>query len=133
LLRVRREIHYIRPFLPLPDLGKKFDLITGFMVCFNEHKQPGLWGVPEWNFFLDDLAEHLAPGSRVWLELNREYDGTCYTPELKQLFEQRGARIDNHRVQFAPLFEGSPSPPASAALRRGKQSSSSLPQGETNA
>jgi hypothetical protein len=71
------------------------------MICFNNHKHADLWGVPEWNFFLDDLTKHLAPGGRVWLELNREYDGTCYTPELKQLFEQRGAQIDDHRAMFS--------------------------------
>jgi SAM-dependent methyltransferase len=100
LLGVPRVIHQIRPFTPLPDFNEKFDLITAFMVCFNNHKRADLWSVPEWSFFLDDLAKHIAPGGRVWLELNREYDGTCYTPELRELFEQRGARIDNHRVKF---------------------------------
>lgn len=104
LLSVRRVIWQIQPLVPLPDLGGKFDLITAFMVCFNNHKRTDLWGVPEWNFFLYDLAKHLAPGGRVWLELNREYDGTCYTPELRQLFERRGAKIDNHRVIFNPIL-----------------------------
>ena len=102
LLGVERTIWQIQPFVPLPGLGGKFDLITAFMICFNNHKHADLWGVPEWNFFLDDLTKHLAPGGRVWLELNREYDGTCYTPELKQLFEQRGAAIDDHRIVFTP-------------------------------
>lgn len=104
LFGVQRAIWRIERFAPLPDLGRNFDIVTAFMVCFNNHKQADLWGVAEWNFFLDDLAKHLAPGGRVWLELNREYDGTCYTPELKQLFEQRGARIDNHRVMFSPIL-----------------------------
>ena len=61
---------------------------------------PGLWGVPEWEFFLDDLAKHLAPRGRVWLELNQEYDGTFYTPELKDLFEKRGAKINEYKIMF---------------------------------
>lgn len=98
LLGVPRVTWCIQAFAPLPDFGKKFDLITAYMICFNEHKQPGLWGVPEWEFFLDDLASHLAPGGRVWLELNREYDGTCYTSGLREFFERCGAMIEEHRV-----------------------------------
>jgi hypothetical protein len=70
------------------------------MICFNDHKMPGLWKVPEWEFFLDDLAKHLTPRGRVWLELNQEYDGTFYTLELKEFFQKRGARIDEHKVIF---------------------------------
>jgi len=86
LLGVRRVVQRIEGFRPLPDVGQKFDLITAFMICFNDHKMPGLWKVPEWDFFLDDLAKHLKPRGRVWLELNQEYDGTFYTPELKEFF-----------------------------------------------
>ena len=104
LLGVKRIIHRVRPFVPLPNLGDNFDLITGFQVCFNNHKQAGLWGIPEWNFFLDDLAQHLNPGGRVWLELNPEHDGECYTPELKKFFQARGARVDEYRVAFNPIL-----------------------------
>ena len=100
LLGVRRVISCIEPFTPLPDLGAKFDLITAFMICFNNHKQANLWGVSEWKFFLDDLSKYLTPRGRVWLELNREYDGTFYTPELKEFFQKRGANIDEHKIIF---------------------------------
>ena len=100
LLDVRRVVQQIQPFRPLPNFGQKFDLVTAFMICFNNHKMPELWGVPEWEFFLDDLAKHLKPRGRVWLELNQEYDGTFYTPELKKFFEKRGAKIDEQKVIF---------------------------------
>jgi len=100
LLGVHRVVQRIEAFRPLPDLGQKFNLITAFMVCFNDHKMPGLWKVPEWEFFLDDLAKHLTPRGRVWLELNQEYDGTFYTPELKKFFQKRGARINEHKIIF---------------------------------
>ena len=100
LLDVRRVVQRIQPFRPLPSVGQKFDVVTAFMICFNNHKMPGLWGVPEWEFFLDDLAKHLRPRGRVWLELNQEYDGTFYTPELKEFFEQRGAKIEEHKIIF---------------------------------
>jgi len=100
LLGVRRVVQRIEAFRPLPDLGRKFDFITAFMICFNNHKMPDLWRVPQWEFFLDDLAKHLMPRGRVWLELNQEYDGTFYTPELKEFFKKRGAKIDRHKVVF---------------------------------
>jgi SAM-dependent methyltransferase len=100
LLGVRRVVQRIEAFRPLPDFGQKFDLITAFMICFNNHKMPDLWKVPEWDFFLDDLAKYLRPRGRVWLELNQEYDETFYTPELKEYFQKRGARIVEHKIIF---------------------------------
>jgi len=100
LLGVRRVVQRIQAFRPLPNFGQKFDVITAFMICFNNHKMPGLWGVLEWKFFLDDLAKYLKPRGRIWLELNQEYDGTFYTPELKEFFQKRGAKIDEQKVIF---------------------------------
>ena len=100
LLGVRRVVQRIQAFRPLPNFGQKFDIISAFMICFNNHKMPGLWKVPEWEFFLDDLAKHLTARGRVWLELNQEYDETFYTPELKEFFEKRGARINEHKIIF---------------------------------
>jgi SAM-dependent methyltransferase len=100
LLGVRRVVQRIQAFRPLPNFGQKFDVITAFMICFNNHKMPGLWGVPEWEFFLDDLAKYLKPRGRIWLELNQEYDETFYPPELKEFFEKRGAKIDEQKVIF---------------------------------
>jgi SAM-dependent methyltransferase len=101
LLGVRRVVQRIDALRPLPDVGRKFDLITAFMICFNNHKMADLWKVPEWEFFLNDLAKHLTPRGRVWLELNQEYDGTFYTPELKEFFQKRGARINEHKIVFS--------------------------------
>ena len=100
LLGVRRVFSKSRRFVRCPSFGQKFDVITAFMVCFNNHKMPGLWGVPEWEFFLDDLAKHLTPRGRVWLELNQEYDETFYTPELKEFFQKRGAKINEQKIIF---------------------------------
>ncbi len=101
LLGVKRVISRIDRFVPLPDMGEKFDLITGFLICFNEHKRADLWGVTEWDFFLDDLAKHLTPTGQVWLELNREYDGSFYTPELREFFLKRGATIAERKIRFS--------------------------------
>ena len=100
LLGVRRVVQRIQAFRSLPNFGQKFDVITAFMICFNNHKMPGLWGIPEWEFFLNDLAKYLKPRGRVWLELNQEYDETFYTPELKEFFQKRGAKTDEQKVIF---------------------------------
>jgi SAM-dependent methyltransferase len=102
LLGVRRVVQQIEAFRPLPSFGQKFDVITAFMICFNNHKMPGLWGVPEWEFFLDDLTKHLKPRGRVWLELNQEYDETFYTPQLKEFFQKRGAKVDEQKIILNP-------------------------------
>ncbi len=112
MLGVQRVIWRVQPFVPLPDLGDKFDLVTAFMICFNNHKMPDLWGMPEWEFFLHDLGRHLTPRGRVWLEFNMEWDGTFYTPQLRDYFESRGAKIDNQKV----IFNSGVYAPASTSL-----------------
>jgi SAM-dependent methyltransferase len=102
LLGVRRVIQQIRAFEPLPDPGAKFNLVTAFMICFNNHKQA-------------NLARHLAPRGRVWLELNREYDETFYTPELRDFFQRRGATIDEHKIIFN---SGLPAPASTSPIAR---------------
>ena len=98
LYGVPRVIWYINPFEPLPDLGAKFDYVTGFMVCFNQPKTENAWKIEEWRFFLDDLWKRLKPGAVVWFELNPRLDGTHYSPELKSFFESRGAIVDGKRL-----------------------------------
>ena len=127
MLGLSRVIWQIRPLVRLPKLGPKFDLITAFMICFNGHKSPHLWREKEWQFFLDDLDQHLTPGGQVCLGFNREEDGQFFNPGLREFFEARGATVrDNevllphrshtqrgaHRIQrrrlIEPMFEGEP-------------------------
>jgi hypothetical protein len=116
LLGVDRVIWQIEAYQALPNLGRKFDVITAHMICFNGHKSDKLWKISEWEYFLDDLAaNHLVPGGQVCLELNREYDDSLYTPELKAYFESRGADIHTQRVYFNPLR---PAPAAIATTAR---------------
>ena len=68
------------------------------MICFNGHKSPNLWGVKEWEFFLNDLETHLTPQGRICLGFNREKDGSLYTEELRQFLESRGARMFSDNV-----------------------------------
>lgn len=78
---------------PMCELGLKgYDVVTAFMITFNGHCEKP-WGSKEWSFFLDDVAAPL-----VYLELNREYDGTLFPEGVEEMFRQRGAVIDEHRV-----------------------------------
>ena len=94
------------PFDPLPDLGRKFDLVTAFSIDFNRiSKQDWWWGPEEWAFFLDDLKRHLNPGGRVFLALNPSGPNKeFYTPELREFFLSRGALIERENVLFEPAL-----------------------------
>lgn len=99
-LRIERRIVRIDSFKPLPDLGGPFDLVTAFMICFNRHNQPDLWGPDEWSFFLSDLAQrHLKPDARIFLSLNPEAtNGLPYDEPLKHYFQTLGAHLSNCEV-----------------------------------
>ncbi len=102
LLGLTRVVARVQPFVPLPRLGEKFDLITAFMICFNGHKSPGLWRREEWSFFLDNLATQLAPRGRICLGFNQEEDGRFYSNDLRRFFASRGAEFVGDRVILAP-------------------------------
>jgi SAM-dependent methyltransferase len=102
LMEIPRQLWRIEPFQPLPELGMRFDLVTGFAVCFNSHGSERVWSVNEWDFFLDDLRKSLlARGGEIYFELNPESWG-YYTPELKEFFRSRGAVVEGKRVWFKP-------------------------------
>jgi SAM-dependent methyltransferase len=104
LFHVERRVCTIRHHEPLPDLGRKFDLITAFSIDFNrESKRDWWWQPPEWAFFLDDLKRHLNPGGRVFLGLNPGQNREYYTPELLEFFLSRGASVERENVSFPPI------------------------------
>ena len=103
LFQVERRLWTIRAFEPLPELGRKFDLITAFSIDFNrESKRDWWWGPAEWAFFLDDLERHLNPGGRIFLGLNPSQNKEFYTPELRDFFLARGAFVERENVLFPP-------------------------------
>src|SRR5213594_2206840 len=101
LFEVPRLVYRINAFEPLPDLGEKLDWITSFSVNFNlYHPSKERWGTAEWDFFLRDLQQHLAPGGKVFFGLNPLYNGDYYSPELRDLFLSRGASVERERIFF---------------------------------
>lgn len=69
VLKLTKMESLITPFHPILS-GEQFDLITGFMVCFNNHDRESEWCRPEWEWFIGHLLSHLAEDGVIWLELN---------------------------------------------------------------
>jgi SAM-dependent methyltransferase len=100
LLNVERFIARIEPNVPLPNVGKRFDLITAHRVCFHRMRrssegQPSEWTFDQWKFFIDNVRRNLLlPQGRLLLDFNPRPDGSSFfTPELRAFFMQQGARI----------------------------------------
>jgi SAM-dependent methyltransferase len=100
LFGLKRVTWRIRAFVKLPRLGRKFDLITAFMICFNFPPRGGYWGVREWDFFLNDVTAHLLPRGRLLLSLNQQPDGLCYDDTLRRYFESREGIVEGKRIIF---------------------------------
>lgn len=118
LFNVRRVIARIHPQTPLPDLGKRFDLVTGHRVCFHRisRRQNGEWlewTPSDWEFFINDIrTRFLKPDGRLLLEFNRRQDGSSFfTEELREVFLSQGARVVRWKALLAadpnqrPLFK----------------------------
>ena len=60
----------VHAFTPLPDFGRRFDLITAFAVCFHVIED-NFWTHEAWKFFIDDLlTNQLNPTGIIHLHLN---------------------------------------------------------------
>lgn len=73
---IEREL---KPFEPL-NVVRVFDVITAFQITFNGHREPPIWGVPEWMFLVRDLMRQC---DEIHLELNREPSGPTMSTELR--------------------------------------------------
>jgi SAM-dependent methyltransferase len=101
LFGISRTGFRIEAFKNLPVVNKRFDVVTAHQICFNGHKTENLWGMDQWEFFLNDLEEnYLNPGGTIALEFNEEPSIGFYTKELRKYFESRSARIFRGRVIF---------------------------------
>jgi SAM-dependent methyltransferase len=97
--RIDHRIWRIEKFQKLPDLGDKFDLITGFMIKFNQHNMPDEWGVGEWQFMLEDLKiNQLIENGRIFLNFNGSPDGSYLDISLLHYFRSIGARVYRDQV-----------------------------------
>ncbi|MBV9674178.1 MAG: class I SAM-dependent methyltransferase [Verrucomicrobia bacterium] len=108
LFGLQRIIWRIEAFQSLPALQRKFDIVTSFAICFNNHGSQSVWGRNEWQFFLDDvIAHYLQPKGTIYLELNPEPWG-YHTPELQDFFLERGARVAGKQIWLTPCSSHGP-------------------------
>ena len=97
----------IEPFVPLPDLGEKFNVVTAYRICFQRigSQEKGVWkewGPAEWTFFLNDIrSRFLKPSGRLLLDFNPRPDGTYFDESVRGCFESQGARFFRSKVLFA--------------------------------
>jgi SAM-dependent methyltransferase len=106
-LQVPRVAADIDPGVPLPDLGKPFDLVTAYRICFQRiaTEQKGVWkewGPSQWTFFLNDIrTRFLHPGGRLLLAFNPRPDESYFDPDVRACFESQGGRFFRSKVLFA--------------------------------
>jgi SAM-dependent methyltransferase len=101
LLELRRALHRIEAFSPLPALGGPFDLVTAYQICFSQHESAARWDVAEWRFLLSDLEKRLAPDAQLLFSFNwSALHGEHFSEELLDFFARAGAQICGEEVQF---------------------------------
>jgi SAM-dependent methyltransferase len=106
LLGVSRSVGRIQRQAPLPDLGRKFDLVTAHRICFHRigKVRDGVeWSTADWKFFIDDIrARFLKDNGRLLLDFNPRPGGSSFfTPELRKFFLAQGARIFRSKALLA--------------------------------
>ena len=102
LFGVKRIICPVKAFEPLPDLGRKFDLITAFSTAFHGRAEHDWrWGAKEWDFFITDLKGRLKPGGRIFFGLNPVDGKNYYIPETLAVFLRHGAVVERENVLFS--------------------------------
>lgn len=102
-LGVDRRAYEINAGERLPHFGKRFDLVTAFMVNFDRfpNRDYAPWGISEWEYFLRDVAENqLRPGGRLVLVLNPH---TSTQETVLRYFRGKGAVITRNWVDFRDL------------------------------
>jgi len=113
LLGVSRIIGRIERLTPLPEFGRKFDLVTGHRICFHrigKVREGVEWSPADWEFFVNDIrTRFLAPNGRLLLDFNPRPDGSSFfSPELREFFISQGARIFRSKALLGADPEISP-------------------------
>ncbi|MBV8142253.1 MAG: class I SAM-dependent methyltransferase [Verrucomicrobia bacterium] len=119
LLGIERLGLAITRRLPLRELGsRKFDLITGWAICFNNYdNEATVWDSEDWDFLLNDLSQRLTPDGRIIFSLNPQLDGRFYSEEVGKLFARRSDLMDGRMVIFTKSRLDSTAKRTSTAIR----------------
>lgn len=99
-LGITRFTQYIKPYKDL-HVNNQYDLITAYMICFNNHKTPDVWHIKEWDYFLKSVCrKNLRPGGNLFFSLNEETEEEPVRKELLDYFVSNHAEIKNLDVHF---------------------------------
>lgn len=102
-LGVERRIYPVYRLENLPNLGRKFDLVTAIWICFDligndERGHRIYWSLKDWRFLIEDLlARHVTADGEIYFVLNKQVnkDGTTeYDSDLLDWAGTAGATVD---------------------------------------
>jgi hypothetical protein len=103
----------IHAFTPIEGIGT-YDLITSFLINFNNHHKSDEWGRAQWEYFISDLRTHLNPGGRIALMMNANLER--YGSDLQYYDEDTKAFLASvGKVYGAAIIISSPSAADSTA------------------
>jgi SAM-dependent methyltransferase len=102
ILQIERVPFRITRQERLPNFGsRKFDLITAWMICFNNYEQDdAIWGPRDWDFLLNDLTGKLTPDGRILFYFNSQHSRKIHTPEIWKYFRSRADLLDGRLIIF---------------------------------
>jgi hypothetical protein len=99
-LRLKRQICEITAFNKI-EIEGRYDLITGYMICFNNHSKPDLWHIDEWQFFLRNLVDnHLSQEGEIFFSFNPEKPEEPVSQGLLDYFSSKQAIVTLDSVFF---------------------------------
>lgn len=88
-LDVTYRVGTVRPFEPLPDDLRGFDVISAIAVKFDQPEfltaGAPYWTVATWSFWLRDVARRLNEGGRIYLKLHPPSDKMLSPAEIAAL------------------------------------------------
>ncbi|MBV9529368.1 MAG: hypothetical protein JOZ79_13545 [Sphingomonas sp.] len=95
LYKVSRIPLRIEQYVPLPDFGRRFGMVTAFLAAFNVDSEGKPWTIDAWKFFLKDLHDNvLAEGGELFMSLA---NGKL-TDEVWDYLSERAVFTNKHRV-----------------------------------
>jgi SAM-dependent methyltransferase len=102
VLEIERVPFRIKRREKLPDFGgRKFDLITAWMICFNDYdRDETIWGPRDWDYLLNDLTEKLTPKGRIVFYFNAQRQRGIHSRELWKYFGSRADLLDSRLIIF---------------------------------
>ena len=88
---VRKLAGTVAPYEPLPGFGRRFDVVTAFMVKFSSTLGGEPWPRAAWSFFLADVFDRvLEPGGCVYLTVTRG----CLSEDSWEMVAAKAALTD---------------------------------------